>query len=153
MALKPLQVGETFVWIHPLDPDKEKATKFTLRILDSFVLTKVSDKATKFLYDTDKPESGKAEQEFNMNFMHYETVRFGLAGIENFMIDGKPFNFRTEEDTGIGDGRPRTVVARETMQRLRAESVGEKGIDLIKDLAAAIKKGNVFTEDLAKNSE
>jgi hypothetical protein len=146
MALTPLNVGGVVQWEHPNDPDKgtEGATVFKIKILDAYILQTLL--ASAFPSRDGKEVNTEIVKE-TFEAM-YDIVRFGLAGWNNFnSIDGKPIPFLTEMDDSLNDGRPRDVVSRATMQKIRASGVP----NLLYDIAGAVISNNGISGEESKN--
>ena len=161
MAIIGLTSGST--WVHYLRDDEQKntpeGTKFILGSIPKRLEAKLADESIELSIDADDlealsrlDEDGDAEataamqgdvgMKISPNAQAYDTVRHGLKGWENFPdTEGTEIPFVTE-DTTFG-GRKVQVVSRQSMDALR--------LSWIKDLAAAIQRGNSVPAEAAKS--
>lgn len=162
MAIKALVLNQTIDFVSskdpaltkkflPIDPDdiskgeieqeviEEDATKFKLRPLDVFLMG--------YIYDTASILSGKQGEadidiKTRVNATNIDAVRFGLAGIENFLdAEGKPIKFRTEKVRV--NGREYDAVSDSIMRMF--------GVQLVSELAGKIKDISEVTAAQEKN--
>lgn len=144
MALKGLTKASVRTFESANDPDKgtDKATKFKLRYLDSFVMAYLKDTLTSF--EADPLDPTKVKSLFNPTAVALETVRYGLSGWENFVDeDGSSIEFKTVLRS-IG-GRKYPV--------LTDELLGAIPLALIEELSVEIRKSNSVTAAEVKNSD
>lgn len=151
MAVVGLTLDETKEYICADDPgnpeglmaDEEigaQPTVFILGALSSRVMTKLRDQSTKFNMEPGQ----ELKANFAPNEAAWERVRMGLKGWKNFVDgQGKEIPFKTEEISVTG--KPYTVVALETMDRIP--------LSVIQELSMAIDEFNTPTEPLGKASE
>jgi len=84
MAIKALSLTNTWKFQDPSDPDfgQENASTFTLCSLDSRVMAKLKDGATKIGIDPTRPDD-IAETSINVEDMNFQTVQFGCEDWDN----------------------------------------------------------------------
>lgn len=144
MALKGLTKASIRTFESASDPDKgtDKATKFKLRFLDSFVMAHLKDTLTSF--EADQQDPTKVKTSFSPTAVALETVRHGLAGWENFVDEeGKDIEHKTVLRS-VG-GRKYPV--------LTDELLGAIPLSLIEELSTEIRKSNSVTAAEVKNSD
>jgi len=156
MALIAMTTADTVDYVSDLDPAKvysvpekgEKpkftvkpgATVFKLRSLDVFLKGHIYDNASQMTGKSGSDEVGIVTR---VNQTNIETVRHGLAGIENFK-DAKGADIPFSTQKAVVNGRNYDVVADGIMNKL--------GIRLVQELAAQIKDISEVKGDEEKNS-
>jgi hypothetical protein len=117
-----------------------EATKFTIGAIDAFVSAYISDRSFTFV---DGATAENAVAQMKIAESNIDTVRFGLKGWENFKAaDGADLPFKTTERVVIG--KKYTVLADDCLAVME--------LDLIRELANAIKKINEVTKEDAGKS-
>lgn len=117
------------------------ATKFVLGTLDSRISGRLKDAATSMQIDPTKTEQDSVTTTINSNEVAFNTVVYGLRGWENFLVDGKPVDFKSVKRT---HGQHSYRVADPELVRMLPDSV-------IIELAEEIRKDNDLDEDEEKN--
>jgi hypothetical protein len=97
-----LNLDATEEFVSEFDPDKGKEppegnpTKFKLITLDSRVMGHLRDRATRMSVNPNAGADESVDTEIAMNEVAFETVQFGLGGIEPFADDkGAEIPFKT----------------------------------------------------------
>jgi len=142
MAIKALTLAATKTHELSRDPDKgtPQATRFRLGVLDSRVIGHLRDNSATIQYD--EGDRSRVSTKVNNSAVEFETVQFGLKGIENFKDDaGNDVPFRTVKKTL---GSRQYDVADPAL-------VAQLGIFDIHELAFEITRINDVTETEAKN--
>lgn len=138
MALKALNLTQVAVFESPRDPDKgtDNATKFKIGAIPSRIYAGLKDKAASFKPDPDAPDGMKAE--FNGNLIAYDTVRFGLKGVENYGAE-----FKTQKEK----------VGHYLYDVAHDDFMASLDIETIRELKAAIDDLCSIDGETEKNSE
>jgi len=113
-------------------------------VLDAFILAELEDEATSFSVER-LGEAAEATAVSKINFAKrdIETVRFGLKGWQNFKDkDGNERPFKTQKINK--GGRVYEVCTDSTIRQIPLE--------VIRELAEAIRSANSLSEEEAKNS-
>lgn len=87
--------------------------------------------------------SGLSYDEFiGMGEFNYQLIKYSVRGHSNFIVNGKPVDFKT--DSIVEFGKPRTVVSEETMEYYALNG-------LIPDIAIEVLKFINISEQEQKN--
>lgn len=135
--LKALNLSKIVEFESDRDPDKgtENATKFKIGAIPSRVYAQLKDKASSFTPDGEGGDGLKAE--FKPNMIAFETVKYGLKGIENF--DG--VEFKTQE----------VRIANTVIHAVHDDVMAALDIEIIRELSLAIRKICEFEDEEIKN--
>ena len=142
MAIKALTLSSVKLIESESDPAKgtADATRFTIGAIDAFVSAYVFDRTLTF---TEADAGGIATAQVKMSEANLEAVRFGLRGWENFKDQsGNDVPFTTSDR--IVMGKKYVAVADDCLALLNQ--------DLVRELAAAIRRINEVGPDDAKKS-
>ncbi|MFO1157275.1 MAG: hypothetical protein U1E60_00395 [Reyranellaceae bacterium] len=142
MAIKALTLSSVKLIESESDPAKgtADATRFTIGAIDAFVSAYVFDRTLTF---TETDAGGIATAQVKMSEANLEAVRFGLRGWENFKDQsGNDVPFTTSDR--IVMGKKYVAVADDCLALLNQ--------DLVRELAAAIRRINEVGPDDAKKS-
>lgn len=127
-----LNLDTTLEHVSKFDPDKEKhekgeggnPTKFSLITLDSRVMGHLKDKATRMSVNPKAKEDDSVLTEVAMNETAFETVQFGLTGIEPFEDEnGQQIIFKTVKRNLRG--KSYTIAAEAVVNRLPLKVITE----------------------------
>lgn len=125
-----LNLDTTLEYVSKFDPDKGKEaeggkpTKFILTTLDSRVMGHLRDKATRMSVNPNANENDTVETEVAMNEVAFETVQFGLTGIEPFEDEGgNQIIFKTVKRNLRG--KSYTIASDAVVNRLPMKVIGE----------------------------
>lgn len=141
MSLTAIDLGETLDYTSQFDTDKESPTIFKIGVLDSLIMSKISDSLTVYEVDMENPDKNPATR-FNYSQRQIEVVRFGLKGWENFKDkQGKDVQFRTKSLNYAGKNYE--VVSDQSLSCL--------AFMLIQELAEVIFKQNRLSVEERKN--
>jgi hypothetical protein len=149
MALVAMTTHDTVDYVSDLDPAKTKengkdviaegATVFKLKPLDVFLMGHIYDNASVL---RGAPGSQEVGIHTRVNQTNIETVRHGLAGLDNFAdAKGNAIIFKTQKASV--NGRPYDVVEDRIMNML--------GVRLVAELADKVKSISEVTKAEEKN--
>lgn len=142
MAIRALSLASVRHYQSKYDEARgtDDATVFDLGTLDSRIVSRIRDNATKFVVDQHAPDE-EVETSIQQYGSAYETVQYGLRGVSKLLdADGNEVAFVTKSRRHGGVSYP--IVSDEVMAVIPA--------DVIKELADEILKGNVLEEAAAK---
>lgn len=144
MAIKALDLSKTWDFQSKDDPDfgTDDASTFKLQCLDSRIMGKLKDGATKFLADPNRPDE-MGETSVNMNDMNFQMVQFGCTGWNNVLDPQgrEPLEFKT-----IG-----RRLASQSYKVVDPEVLCLIPGDVIAEMAEDIRAKNELSEGEAKN--
>jgi len=141
MAIKALDLAEQIKFVSKLDKGDDP-TIWHLGVLDTRIRKQIEDIALEYEFDPSAPGSAKAKSSFNIGKSELEFVMYGLKGFDNFLKpSGKSVYFKTETK----------VVGNKTYHIVADEILGIIPGDIIRELAAEIKRINSVGEEERKN--
>ncbi|WP_349621640.1 hypothetical protein [Azospirillum argentinense] len=143
MAIRALSLTSTRRYESKYDPARgtPDATVFVIGTLDSRIYGRLRDLATRVNVDRNRPDD-EVSTSVNLAEVAYETVAYGLRGIERFVDDaGDEVRFRTKRR--YHGGQHYDAVDDEVLKQLPQQVISE--------LAEEIGRDNELTEAEAKN--
>lgn len=139
--LKALNLTKMVEFESPRDPAKgtPDATKFKISAIPTRIYAKLKDRSASFSPDEKDPDGMKAD--FHGNSLAFETVRWGLKGVENYDPDAPAFKFQKEK------------VGPYMYDVVHDDFMAALDIQTIRELKSAIDSLCSVDEETEKNSE
>ena len=145
MSISPIAFGSTIEITVPWD--KENPTIWIIGPLDSITKTKM---LSEYMTPDIKPTVKDGKPDLDINFtakmkpleQDLEILRMGLRGFKNFVLDGKPIEFKTTKKLLFGTDEY-VIVSDETIKHIPR--------NVIKELANAIWGETEISEEEEKN--
>lgn len=135
--IDPISVG--IVKEYVLKDDKKNPTTWSIGPLDSIMKSKIISTFGKIEVKDNKPVYVHGEVDYSQN--NFTIVKYGLKGFKNFLIEGKPLEFKTKKEKVFNIEMD--VVSMETLKSIPLFAINE--------LASEIWGENQVDEDLEKN--